>query len=700
MTWLAVCLAVLDACCFAAGARLQHHGSPGSASLISAVRRPRWLAGLALLAVGATLYVIALRLAPLTVVQPFGVLTVVVSVMWGLRDRGARLRLGTGLALAAILTGAGSFAVLAARATVPAPVTSRAEAQAGLLVFLTVAACAAVGRLLRGRGRCLFLATGGGVAYGYAPMLVRAATEQYADQGVHGALLGTLAALAMTVLVGCWSVQQAYAAGPPEITVACLTVADPLVAVAIGIGLLGEAPGITRWTAVAGLACAALAVSGIVRLSLCTSLSASAPLFLPRQEHVMSGTLRQRIVIGADTYPPDINGAANFAHRLATGLAGRGHEVHVICPSPGTGPERTTVDGVVVHRLVSHRTPFHPTFRVCLPWQITRPATGLLDRLAPDAVHVQSHFAVGRTLAAAARRRAIPVVATNHFMPENLIGYARISGRLGSTACRLAWRDLVRVFHRAQIVTAPTPRAVRLLHEHGLGTTALPVSCGLDLHRFAQPAVSSKNGEHRVLFVGRLDAEKNVHELLRALPLLPDELRVTAEIVGDGSCRGSLEALARELDIYDRVMFHGLVNDQEVLDAYARCDVFCMPGTAELQSLATMEAMAAGKPVVAADAMALPHLVRPGRNGHLYPPGDTRALASALTAVLSDRDVRMRMGEASREIIAHHDIGYTLDTFETLYLEAAGRRPAGNDRLLANPFGDSGQHEYAARSGR
>lgn len=238
------------------------------------------------------------------------------------------------------------------------------------------------------------------------------------------------------------------------------------------------------------------------------------------------------------------------------------------------------------------------------------------------------------------------------------------------------------------------------MHEHGLGTTALPVSCGLDLHRFAQPTADSDDERHRVLFVGRLDAEKNVHELLRALPFLSGKLPVTAEIVGDGSCRRSLEALARELGVHDRVTFHGLVSDQEVLDAYARCDVFCMPGTAELQSLVTMEAMAAGKPVVAADAMALPHLVHPGRNGLLYPPGDIRALASALTSVLSDTDGRTRMGEASREIVAHHDIGRTLDTFESLYREAAGRLRSAGAQRLPRARENSETHEYATHSGR
>lgn len=401
----------------------------------------------------------------------------------------------------------------------------------------------------------------------------------------------------------------------------------------------------------------------------------------------------QRIVIGADTYPPDVNGAANFAHRLAVGLAGRGHDVHVICPAgTATGPGRGRRDGLTVHELASYRTPFHPTFRFCVPWRIRGAAARLVDRIVPDVIHVQSHFGVGRTLTALARRRGIPVLATNHFMPENLLGYAPLGDRVAATASRLAWRDCVRVLGRARIVTAPTPRAVQLLRDQGLDGTVLPVSCGLDLRRFAQPPAQAADDGVRVLFVGRLDAEKNVDVLLRALALVPPGPPVTAEIVGDGSRRRELEDLAGTLGIADRVVFRGFVTDDELLDAYAHCDVFCMPGTAELQSLVTMEAMAAGKPVVAADAMALPHLVQPGRNGLLFPPGDVPALAAALASIAGDPRVRMRMGDASREIVARHDIETTLDTFETLYQEAAGwpRRPVyGEDR-----------HEQTAHSGR
>ncbi|MGN9780526.1 hypothetical protein ACTMTF_03800 [Nonomuraea sp. ZG12] len=267
MTWLAIALAVLNACCFTAGTWLQHSASTGGASLAAAVRRPRWLAGLALLATGAVMQVNALRLAPVTVIEPAGVIGIVISVVWALRIRRAPLRWGTGRALAAIVVGTGAFAVLAALNTVTRPVTTAAQIQAGALVLAVVAGCLLVARPLRGRARCLVLGMGGGTAYGCTSVMIRAATEQFASHGISAPLLGSLAGLAATVLAGFWLVQRAYADGPPESTVATLTVVDPLVAVTIGIGLLGEAPGLTLPIAALGLAFAAVAIGGVVRLS-------------------------------------------------------------------------------------------------------------------------------------------------------------------------------------------------------------------------------------------------------------------------------------------------------------------------------------------------------------------------------------------------------------------------------------------------
>lgn len=267
MTWLAIGLALLNACCFTAGTWLQHSVSGDGPSLLTAVRRPRWLAGLALLVSGAALHVVALQFAPVTVVEPVGVLGIVVSVLLGLRARGDRLRWNTGCALAAILVGTMSFAVLAALNTEPAPITAGALISIGVAIFVMVAVCLLIGRVVGGRARFLALGVGGGVAYGCTSTFVRAATERYVAHGVGVELLSVLVGLAAVVLAGFWLVQRAHAEGPPENTVVNLTVVDPLVAVSIGVGLLGEAPGLSLPVAGLGLACAALAIGGVVRLS-------------------------------------------------------------------------------------------------------------------------------------------------------------------------------------------------------------------------------------------------------------------------------------------------------------------------------------------------------------------------------------------------------------------------------------------------
>ncbi len=379
-----------------------------------------------------------------------------------------------------------------------------------------------------------------------------------------------------------------------------------------------------------------------------------------------------RILIGAETYPPDINGAAHFAQRLATGLAGRGHQVHVVAPSP-TGPPGTAVDdGVTVHRVRSHRYFMRTDFHVCLPWD-ARPATAaLMAEINPDVVHTQGHMVVGRYIVRAACRSGRPLVATNHLMPENLAAYLPLPPVLRRLAARCAWKDLGRVYAKADAVTAPTPHAVELLVRRAGLIDAFPVSCGIDADRYRATA-SDDPATPTVLFVGRLDREKHVDELVKAMAALPARVPAELEIVGDGPQRAAWTALAQRLGIADRVRFRGFVAEEELLKAYARAAVFCMPGTAELQSLATLEAMAAGTPVVAADAVALPHLVHPGRNGWLYTPGDIAGLTARLTTLLSDPAARHRMGQAGLEIVAEHGIDATLDTFEDLYRRLAGR---------------------------
>nr|WP_274638467.1 glycosyltransferase [Microbacterium bovistercoris] len=377
------------------------------------------------------------------------------------------------------------------------------------------------------------------------------------------------------------------------------------------------------------------------------------------------------VLIGADTFTPHVNGAARFAERLAAGLVDRGHDVHVSAPSAGHGNHGTFVEQiegrpVTVHRLPSWRWTPHDWLTFVLPWLSKHYARRILDEIKPDVVHIQSHIVIGRGMAREARKRGIPIVATNHVMAENILDFTTLPPVLDKVMLKLAWDDAERTLKMARAVTTPTRKAADFLEStidlHGV----IPVSCGIDRSHY-RPDLTPRDA-HRILFVGRLTSEKQIDVLLRATAQLDPALDAQVDVVGSGDQRRNLEQLAHQLGLDARVTFHGHTSDDELRDLYSRASLFAIASVAELQSIATMEAMASGLPVVAADAVALPHLVHDGENGYLFPPGDVDALADRLTRVLTAApEERRRMQQASLDGVIIHDINRTLDTFEALY---------------------------------
>lgn len=388
----------------------------------------------------------------------------------------------------------------------------------------------------------------------------------------------------------------------------------------------------------------------------------------------MSTTDRQqplRVLIGCDTFTPDVNGAARFAERLAAGLVQRGHDVHVAAPSKRanrTGSFTETVEGerMTVHRWTSWRWYPHDWLRFVLPWRARSYARKLLDAVRPDVIHIQSHIVVGRALAKEGAKRGIRIVATNHVMPENVLDFTLLPERAKRVFVRWGWNDADRVLTRAAAVTTPTRRAADFLERNTHRRGVLPVSCGLRASDYT--ADLEPRTANRLVFVGRVTLEKEIDVILRAIPRIDPALEVSFTVVGDGDQRKNLEKLATELGIADRVRFTGRVSDQQLRAHLTEASVFVIASIAELQSIATMEAMASGLPIVAANAMALPHLVQEGENGHLFQAGNDRELAEQIEAVLRLAPEQFqRMQRASLAAVQVHDIDRTLDTFEALY---------------------------------
>jgi len=381
------------------------------------------------------------------------------------------------------------------------------------------------------------------------------------------------------------------------------------------------------------------------------------------------------ILIAADTYPPHVNGAAQFGYRLAKGMTARGHVVHVLACRPGKGPSYSEFsDEATVHRLRSHSVPTHEYFRITFPWEIKKEIGLLFDRIQPDVVHIQSHYMIGEHVLYEAVKRGIRVVATNHFMPENLNPFLPFPQWFKDIVGRISWRDMGKVMSQADVVTTPTPLAAKAMHQHAFLRKVLPLSNGIDAaaYELRPDETVERHASPTALFVGRLAEEKHVDVLIDAVAKTPKDLDINLEIVGGGEVRPALEAQVARLGLTDRVRFLGLASDADLRKAYIAADVFCMPGTAELQSLVTLEAMSASTPVLLADAMALPHLVREGENGYLFTPNDSDDLATKLARLFSlPADEREAMGKISREMVESHGIARTLQTFEDIYRGAS-----------------------------
>lgn len=377
------------------------------------------------------------------------------------------------------------------------------------------------------------------------------------------------------------------------------------------------------------------------------------------------------VLIGADTFLPHVNGAARFAERLAAGLVARGHDVHVAAPSIGRGHAGTATEVIegqpmTLHRLPSYRFLPHDWLTFVWPWRAKHYARLMLDEIRPDVVHIQSHIIIGRGLAREARKRGIPVIATNHVMPENILDFTTLPDFLDRIMLKLAWADAKRTFAMTRAVTTPTRRAADFLQATIGIEGVIPISCGIDRSNYT-PDLEPRDA-NRILFVGRLTTEKGIDVVLRAMTMIDPALDVTLDIVGGGDQRRNLEQLAEQLGLARRVTFHGHTSEEELRGLYSRATVFAIASIAELQSIATMEAMASGLPIVAANAVALPHLVHDGENGYLFEPGNAEELAARLTDVLTAApDERRRMQQASLDGVIVHDIGRTLDTFEALY---------------------------------
>jgi phosphatidylinositol alpha 1,6-mannosyltransferase len=379
-----------------------------------------------------------------------------------------------------------------------------------------------------------------------------------------------------------------------------------------------------------------------------------------------------RIAYVTESFPPDVNGVAHTAVRVAEHLVSRGHDPLIIAPEPARGVSYPDSDfSFPVVRVRSMAIPRYSELRVGLPGPRVRAA---IAEHGAQLVHLAGPFVLGAGAAAYARKMNLPTVAV---YATDVPAYARAyhTGPLGQA---FAWRRLRHIHNGVTRTLAPSSATASELHAHGIERVWL-WGRGVDSVRF-DPARRSETlraelapgGELIVGYVGRLAPEKRV-ELLAQVSRLPG---VRLVIVGSGPSEAQIRRML------PGALFLGKRGGEELANIYASLDVFVHAGPHDTFGNTLQEAAASGVPVVAPAAGGPIDLVRDGQTGFLVPPGDATAMAAAVGRLVADPALRTAQGRAGRqwmlgrtwpamcdELIGHYEA--VLEAAGTLRAEAS-----------------------------
>lgn len=300
--------------------------------------------------------------------------------------------------------------------------------------------------------------------------------------------------------------------------------------------------------------------------------------------------------------------------------------------------------------------------------------TRLLGRLQTDLVHLHTGRATWLG-GIAARLAGVPAVTTRRMDRPVRSGWRT----------RWIYRSLV------QRAAAISPAVAQRLAEAGVGARATVIRSAVDPRaltptgsRDAIRATLDVSGNGLVLLVlAALVRRKGIDVLLQALEVLGARgIRPTLWLAGDGPERAALEAQARTAGISEQVRFLGRRDD--VADLLAACDVFVLPSRREGLGVAALEAMAAGRPIVASAVGGLPEVVVEDRTGLLVPPDDAGPLAEALARLLRDEGLRRRLGSSGPERIGEGFLAEQMvSSYVELYAEVLEKWRARHRRAIA-----------------
>ncbi len=380
----------------------------------------------------------------------------------------------------------------------------------------------------------------------------------------------------------------------------------------------------------------------------------------------MSASLK--IAFYTDTYKPSVDGVVTSIVNFKKELERRGHEVYIFTSGDPNSRFITKEKGnVYIVRGIKFKN--YPQYTLAAFPFLTH---FNVNKLGIDIIHAQTPFMMGFSSMVIARTNRIPLVSTFHtfFTEKSVIReYASKNRYMRRLFTKYAWPYAKFFYNRCNGVVAPSESVKRVLIKHSIkNVTVVPNS--VDLKRF-NPDVDGSALRKRllgssyrkmVLYTGRMSKEKKIDTMIKAAKHMKNR-DVRFVMVGTGPFESHYKSMVKRMGMSDRFVFEGYVTDSMLPKYYAASDLFCMPSTFETQGIVSLEALASGKPVVAADYLALSDLIESGRNGEKFRPGDSINCARKIEKVINNTDAYKVTDQVAKE----YSISKTTDRLLDFY---------------------------------
>jgi glycosyltransferase involved in cell wall biosynthesis len=371
-------------------------------------------------------------------------------------------------------------------------------------------------------------------------------------------------------------------------------------------------------------------------------------------------------------YPPHMGGIETHLQALCRELS-KSVRVRVVVANDAQTLSEELLDGVPLVRVPTRFTVASTPVCPGMIRQIQQSDDDIIHIHLPNPMAVMAYLASGH-------RGRLIVTYHSDTIRQKLLG-------------TLFEPFLHRAMRRSSVVIATSPnyrRTSRVLGLYSDRCQVVPYGIELDEFEHCDPVAVGKlrqqYGDRVVISVGRLVYYKGFEHLIRAM----EEVSGKLLIVGDGPLRGQLETLAQKLNVTDRVIFAGEVQNTAVVPYYHASDVFALASVARSEAfgIVQIEAMAAGLPVINTGLdSGVPYVSLHNETGITVPPANSRAMAAAINQLLDNRALRLQLGQAGR-LRAREEFSLKTMTQRTLALYAnsfAGNalgpfEPAGRNR--------------------